>query len=203
MADTGVLTTIEGTLLVAEQADFTANLDANLGLDVSGADLTVTGQDITVSSTGGLISDSLHKVDKYGSYLFLTTATTTGSSTVAKGVAMTGDLTVDEGVADLSTKALVPRMVAQATLGAAATGWFQYAGIAEVQLTATVSVGDSVKWNVSQQVCPMSTDLGTGVEETVMGTVVSMKDRAGNVWASTGDEIQVLMGSPESTLLPA
>ena len=35
-ASGGTLTTVEGTLLVAEQADFTSNLDANAGLDVTG-----------------------------------------------------------------------------------------------------------------------------------------------------------------------
>ncbi|GAG38010.1 unnamed protein product, partial [marine sediment metagenome] len=55
LASTGVATTVRGTLDVAEQATFTGNVDANAGLDVTGAALTIDNQAIT-QITGGQVT---------------------------------------------------------------------------------------------------------------------------------------------------
>jgi hypothetical protein len=55
LASTGVATTVEGALDVDEAANFDGNVDANAGLDVTGAALTVDNQAIT-QTTGGQVT---------------------------------------------------------------------------------------------------------------------------------------------------
>ncbi|MCA1800752.1 MAG: hypothetical protein LC650_05615, partial [Actinobacteria bacterium] len=86
LSSTGLLTTVEGMLLVNEQADFDGNLDANAGLDVTGGSLTVDNQAIT-QTTGGQVTfagnvDAQSGLDVTGALTVSTDATITGNTRV-------------------------------------------------------------------------------------------------------------------------
>ncbi|GAG31480.1 unnamed protein product, partial [marine sediment metagenome] len=81
LAATLVATNVRGTLNVAEQATFTENIDANNGVDITNADLTVGGANFTVDDATGNVSTA-GDVDVTGSVDILTNLSFDGANTV-------------------------------------------------------------------------------------------------------------------------
>jgi len=99
LASTGVLTTVEGTLDVDEAANFDGNLDANAGVDITNADLTVGGANFTVDDATGDVA-TIGDVDVDGSVT--SSGAVTGTSIIRSGGLATQFLKAD-GSVDAST----------------------------------------------------------------------------------------------------